>query len=300
MATRRDNKGGAIFWVLIGVILLALPMAYVVFLAPKAAAPPPPVASRIPELKISEVSGQVQVRRGSGEWAVARQGERLRSSDGVKTADGSRAVLAAGDAYEVKMEAGTEVSVAELSETISRLQLGAGMATARVKGHKFEVRATGSDATATTSEGTFAMSNNGAGTVAVGTREGEVQLIGKGKMVIVRAGQQAIVLPGQGPTEPVAIPTSLLLKVSLPSALETANAQAVIAGNVAPGSLVEINGRRIKVDAVGKFTMPMVLRRDWNQVEVKGLGVGGQTADSTHRIKLDNDTGLSMEKPVWK
>src|SRR2546423_12735149 len=79
----RKQSGSAIFYILIGLILLALPMAYVAFLAPRPApaALLQPANSKIPELKINDISGQVQIRRGNGEWAVAKKGESLKSSD---------------------------------------------------------------------------------------------------------------------------------------------------------------------------------------------------------------------------
>ena len=65
-------------------------------------------------------------------------------------------MLVGGQAYEVEMESGTEVKVDELTDSISRVLLENGMATATVKGasrHLFEVRAAGSDAKARTRDG---------------------------------------------------------------------------------------------------------------------------------------------------
>src|SRR5512140_628658 len=189
------------FWIVLGLVLLALPAAYFYFLGEEAPPPPPPPPPKVEapepvkpvELKIGAVEGAVEIRRGAGEWKPAQSGEALQAQDGVRTGDGARAVLVGGDAYEVKMEPGTAVSVDELTESISRVLLESGMASAKVKGaarhHTFEVKATGSDALARTREGAFTISNNAQGTVAVGTQAGEVEFAGKGKVVIVRAGQ---------------------------------------------------------------------------------------------------------------
>ena len=67
----------------------------------------------------------------------------------------------------------------------------------------------GGDAVASTDGGVFTVANNGKGTMALGTESGEVQLTGGGHVVIVRAGQQSIVRPGEAPSQPVPIPNSL-------------------------------------------------------------------------------------------
>src|SRR5262245_58604140 len=46
-----------------------------------------------PELKLSEVSGTVEVKGPDGAWHSAKQGDVLNASDGVRTQDGSWAVL---------------------------------------------------------------------------------------------------------------------------------------------------------------------------------------------------------------
>src|SRR5439155_22456276 len=89
---------------------------------------------KLTELKLSEVSGQVEVKGADGAWHPAKPGDTLKPSDGVRTQDGSYAVLVGGELWEVKMEPGTEVVVGELSNSISRILLGTGMAHARVLG----------------------------------------------------------------------------------------------------------------------------------------------------------------------
>src|SRR6218665_2340879 len=150
-------------------ILLALPLGYFLFLEPPAATTPPPppapevrpdvpaavpvtpAVKRLAELRLEEVRGTVEVRRGGGEWRGASVGEALRASDTVRTLDGAYAVLIGGEAMEIRMEPGTEVSVAELTDSLSRLLLGNGMTTVSVKSgahHTREMGAVGSDAVA--------------------------------------------------------------------------------------------------------------------------------------------------------
>lgn len=299
------------FYVVLGLLLLALPAGYFYFLGEESAPPPPPpVVVTAPEapkeadLQIAELSGAVEIRRAGGDWTTARQGDPLQKSDAVRTGEDSHAVLQSGDRYEVRLEAGTEVSVDELTESISRVLLGNGMATARVKGgskHTFEVKAQGSDAVARTRAGTFTVSNNASGTVAVGTREGEVEFAGAGKAVIVRAGQQSVIRPGQGPSDPASIPTSLLLKVRWPNTKELAKKRLVLTGVVEPGARLEIAGKPVHVDDSGKFSAPVQLAEGKNTLSVRARSVGGLMEESTSEVNVDTTPPpMGVDKDLWK
>ncbi len=299
------------FYLAVGLILAALPVGYFVLLSdvvPPAPVAQPPLPSveeekKPAELSLSEVEGTVEVRRPNGEWVKAEKGEKLKASDAVRTQDGSYAVLVGGDRYEVKMEPGTEVSVDELTDSISKLLLNSGMATARVKGaarHTFEVRSQGSDALARTSDGAFTISNNGAGTVAVGTQEGEVEFAGQGKVVIVRAGQQSIVRPGQAPSVPAAFPSSLLLKVQWPA--KTATRRTVlVTGQAEPGARVELQGRVVPVDEQGKFKQTVKLSEGKNELSLRAKSVGGLRAEDGREVRVDTTApSIGIDRDLWK
>jgi hypothetical protein len=309
-----ERKAAWGFYALVALILLALPAAYFLFLdrpPPPAVAPPkppepPPVveAPKPVELRLAEVEGTVEVRQPDGTWTRAAKGDALKRSDAVRTLDGSVAVIVGGEAWEVRMEPGTEVSVDDLTASISRILLQNGMATAKVRGdakHTFEVRAAGSDAVAKTSDGTFAVSNNGQGLVAVGTKEGEVELSGSGKVVIVRAGQQSVVRPGVGPSEPTAIPSSLLLKVKWPDRKLLKKRRLVVTGETAPGAHVEIGGRVVKANAEGRFRESIELSEGKNKVEVSAKAVGGARARSDADLQVDTrNPGFGIDRDIWK
>lgn len=275
------------FFVGLLLILAALPAGWFVFLREPPPPPPPPrppMAPRAPEVKkpleleITEVSGTVEVLHADGTWRAATVGTALRQNERVRTQDGSYAMLIGGEAVEVRMDPGTEISVEQLTESVSRLLLATGMATAVVRPglrHTFEVKAANADAVATLEQsGAFTMSNNGRGTVAVGTREGEVTLLGQGKVVIVRAGQQAVIRPGQAPSEPAPVPSSLLLKVDWPAGRTRRERELLVRGQTDPGSRVEVDGVAITPDAQGRFERKVVLREGRNTVDVHAVGVG--------------------------
>jgi hypothetical protein len=267
------------------------------------AAPAPPEPDRPAELRLSDLNGNVEVKGANGEWRPAQKGDVLKPSDGVRTQDGSWAVLVGGEYWEVKMEPGTEVEVGELSSSISKLLLGSGMAHATVHGggrHTFEVKASKGDATARTDGGTFTISHNGEGTVAVASEEGQVELSGKGRVVIVRAGQRSVVLPGQAPTDPVAVPSTLLLKVGLPAYSLTNKNKVVVLGQTEPGARVEVAGHVVKVDELGKFRSEVRLAEGKNPVDVRALSVGRVEAASRHAVELDTQVRqTTIDRNLW-
>jgi hypothetical protein len=296
------------------VIAALVPLAWWLFLrepppvVPEPLVVPPVVdaGEPLPELKLTEVSGAVQVRHGlDGGWEDAKGGEVLAPNDGVRTADGSYALLVGGEYWEVKMEPGTEVGLGELSASISKLLLESGMAHAKVHGagrHTFEVHAAGSDAMATTDAGTFTVATNGHGTVALGTESGEVFFSGQGRVVIVRAGQSSIVKPGSAPSAPAPVPKSLLLKVALPTR-STLNTKIItVAGSSEPGALVEVQGHVVPTEADGTFSAKVTLKEGRNRVEVRSQGVGGTKNQSRHDLELDTTVAAPVIDPrsLWK
>jgi len=290
---------------LVGLVLIlaALPVGWFVFLRQPPPSPPPPpppapiavaapVAKKPLELEITEVSGTVEVLHPDGTWRRATVGTALRRNEKVRTDDGAYAMLIGGEAVEVRMDPGTEISVEELTESVSRILLASGMATAVVRPgqrHTFEVKAANADAVATLEQsGAFTMSNNGRGTVAVGTREGEVTLLGQGKVVIVRAGQQAVIRPGQAPSEPTAVPGSLLLKVDWPVGRTRRERELLVRGQTEPGSRVEVDGVTVTPDAQGHFERKVSLREGRNTVDVRAIGVGRTQHSASQEVVVDS------------
>lgn len=303
------------FSLLLLAIAAMVPLAWWLFLSDPPKQPPlvvpAPVAvvdagPKAVEIRLGEVKGTVQIRRGAdGGWQDAKPGDPLLPSDGVRTTDGSYAVLVGGETWEVKMEPGTEVGIGDLKESITKLLLESGMAKATVKGggrHTFEVRAQGSDATATTDGGVFTIASNGKGTVAVGAESGEVAFSGAGRVVIVRAGQQSIVQqPGQAPTTPMTIPSSLLLKVAMPTRKTINTPRLMLKGDVAPGSMVEVQGRIVTVDDKGHFEVPISLKEGKNALNVQARSVGGIEAKSSGTVELDTTVKAPTIDPgLWK
>jgi hypothetical protein len=316
MDASRSRRRRAPFLIGLLAILTALPVGYFLFLhdapapapvsvpapAPEARVPPPaPEPPRLMELKLQEIRGTVEVRQGGGEWRSASVGEALRASDAVRTLAGSYAVLIGGEAVEVRMEPGTEVTVADLTDTLSRLLLGKGMTTMRVRSgshHALELAATGSDAVARSQGGAFTVSNNGSGTVALATLEGETSLSGQQRSVLVLAGQQSVVRPGQAPSTPTPIPTSLLLKVNWP---DRPRREILISGRTEPGSQVLANGEGVLPDAQGRFSFPLTLKEGSNPVRIQVRSVGGLQQEEQRALQVDTTPpkAVTVDPGLW-
>jgi hypothetical protein len=314
MDAPRSPRRSAPFFLGLLAILAALPLGYFLFLHPPPAplppavpvpqqeAPPPEARpeTRSMELKLEEIRGTVEVRRGGGAWRKASVGEALHPSDAVRTREGAYAVIIGGEAVEIRMEAGAEVSVEELTHKLTRILLDSGMTTARVKmgaGQTFEMKAAGSDALARTENGTFTMNNNGAGTIALATLVGEVAFSGQRKVVIVRAGQQSIIRPGRAPTEPTPIPTSLLLKVNWPA---QPRRKVVVSGQTDPGTQVEVGGRIVPTDEEGRFSQLLPLQEGLNSVKVDAVSVGGLRHEEKRDLTLDTTPpSVKVDPGLW-
>lgn len=310
------KKGSSRFVLGLLAIAAIIPLAWFFILREPPAPPPlktapqPKVAAvdagkAFTKIRVADAAGAVQIRRGvDGGWADAKPGDTLSPSDGVRTTDGSWAVLVGDEYWEVKMEPGTEVGIGELSESISKVLLESGMARATVKGggrHTFEVRTAASDAVASTDGGVFSIASNGKGTVALGTESGEVYFSGAGRVVIVRAGQQSIAKPGQAPSEPSPIPSSLLLKVALPGRTTVNTPRIVLAGTVEPGAMLEVQGKVVQADEKGAFKVPVTLKEGKNRVEVRAKSVGQLEGSSKHDVELDTTVKpTTIDKNLWK
>jgi hypothetical protein len=313
MDAPRSPRRSAPFLIGLIAILAALPLGYFLFLHQPPASPPPsppslpqapppeaPPERRSLELKLEEIRGTVEVRRGGGQWRTASVGEALHPSDAVRTREGAYAVIVGGEAVEVRMEAGAEISVEALTNSLTRLLLNTGMTTARLKlgeGQTLEMKTAGSDAVARTEGGTFTLSNNGAGTVALATIVGEVAFSGQRKVVIVRAGQQSIIRPGRGPTEPTPIPTSLLLKVNWPA---RAQRKVVVSGQTDPGNQVVVEGQPVPTDEEGRFSQPLSLKEGENSVRVLTRSVGGLQHEEKRDLTLDTTPPpVKVDPGIW-
>ena len=254
-------------------------------------------------LRVSAVSGSVEVSGGDGVWRPAHAGDALSSRDRIRTGDDGEVQLASGDGSRVKLLAATNARVAELRRELKRLTLGAGMLEADVRddpARVFEVELDNEGGAARTRGGAFTASSNGAGSAAVATRRGEVILSARGREVVIRTGQYARIAPGAPPEAPQPVPSSLFLKVEWPEG-SSRRSEIAIAGQTAPGARVRVEGHYLPVDARGRYSTTVRLPDGEHQLHVHAVDVGGHVADEkSPRILVDTKTDFKIESPRWK
>jgi hypothetical protein len=170
------------------------------------------------------------------------------------------------------------------------------------EGRRMEVSAANSDAVASTGDGAFAMSNNGAGTVAVGARSGEVEFAAAGKAVLLRAGQQSVATGGSAPSAPAPIPSSLFLKVAWPQDREINKRKVVVSGKAMPGAVVLLGGQPVRVEKDGRFSAPVSLKEGANVVQAMCVDLGGHRGQEQIKIKVDTNAPDSdiNTRELWK
>lgn len=206
-------------------------------------------------------------------------------------ADGRAKLHAVGRT--IHLVAGTDVEVKELTADLSRFLLGAGMVTAETRpggGPKWplQVEVAGTDVAARTEAGRFSVSSNGQGTVAVASDDGDVRVSARGREVVLRGGTETLVRPGQGPTDPVPVATSLLLKVAWPEERALNRREITVAGRTRAGALVFVAGRPVSVDEGGRFRARVRLREGRNRLPVRAMDVAGHRRQGrSPRIVVD-------------
>ncbi len=251
---------------------------------------------------VAEVFGQVQRKDASGHWVNLRAGERLDVNSVVRTSVGASARLAVGDSVVVDVAEETELAVAEVSATLSRVRLDDGRIASIVKntaGFKLRVEVKESDVKAETSEGEFFVMKRGAGGVSVMSKAGTTNVSSKGEEVAVRAGEQTLVEPGKAPAIPVKIPSSLLLKLGrVPPQVRTR--ETIVQGSTSPGAVVSLNGERTTADATGHFEHRVSLNEGPNVIQVEAEDTLGRKAtEKLPKIDVDSQPPNVSGKVKW-
>lgn len=216
--------------------------------------------------KVVATTGLVEKRAGA-QWVALREGDQLTAQDTIRTAADAHATLDAGMIVEVDDR--TELTVGEISASISQLALSEGRVTANAGargGQTIRISTRDTDAIAETDAGRFDVLSSGKGQVTVTAREGAVTLTAKGTTITVPEGQLSIVARGKVPTTPSAIPTSLFLKVSAASAARDTTG---VRGQTTPGAVVSINGVRTAMASDGTFTGAVPVRKGENTIIVQ-------------------------------
>jgi len=250
------------------------------------------------------VQGFVEMRAGAAEaWKKLAVNDALNDDDAVRTGRNGEAHIRLSDGIVVRLSPRSEFTIRELAAGASRVRLETGHVSAAVdssKGEVLRVEAKGSDAVAETRGGEFGMVTDGAGQVAVATTTGSVNLTARGSTVQVDAGKTSSVTKGEGPSAPVALPSSLLLKVADPVRKTTNARSTVVEGTTSPGALVVAQETTVVADKSGKFRVPVRLADGANAIGVAVVDALGRRKEvALPEIVLDRKKPEIDAQMTW-
>ena len=266
---------------------------------PPAAAAPAPVARVV---RVSAVDGKVVRQHAGGATTPLRVGDVLSADDLVRTDDGGTVTLDVAGVADVQVAARTQVSIGDLTETLSKVRLSDGRIAATVHGgaeRSLEVDAPSSGAVANARAGEFSMLSAGT-QVSVATRSGEVVLSARGRSVRIGSGQLSVVERDRPPTAPQAIPASLFLKLGAARPITQRAKTTTVYGATTPGAVVSINGVRVAADGKGEFSSTVALKEGANNIAVESGDVLGRSERAAWpRVTVDNSAPNTKTKVEW-
>jgi hypothetical protein len=217
-------------------------------------------------------------RRDGDQWVALAPGTQLGVTDRIRSRGEGVAALRAADGSRIELVDEVEVTVEALTRSLAELELHRGRLRADLaEGSDLALRVTSSGATAEAQDGAFVVVADGSGMVAVASETAEVRLRAHDREVLVAAGQQAVVPPEGPPSDPQAIPDSVLLEVAWPTGRVQRDRRLVVRGHVAPGSEVRVADRSTPVRPDGSFETEVELAEGVNRVAVRARDIAGRT-----------------------
>jgi hypothetical protein len=243
----------------------------------------PEVESR--NFLVAEASGRVEALRGD-DWVLIKPGDVLTKDDVVRTGVG-RALLKLSGASEVELRERVEIRLDSISNAGASLDLRRGKVLAHVGRAGDNLAITAANTRTANAGGLparFVVTADDKGRVAVAATEGSASVQAAGRVVTVTAGAQTRVEPGRPPIDPERIPEDILLTVTWPGG-ERHEERLPIAGYVAPGSQVRVNGAPTALDGAGRFIASVPIHGGPNAIEVVVDDVAGRSKRERREIR---------------
>lgn len=249
---------------------------------PDASVPPP----EQPHARVVASMGRVEIRRIEAvKWAPLQLGDRVFERDALRTDADAQVELQSGDIL-VSVEERSHLELRTVSPALVRASVR-GRVGSTVKAGAVEFEADATDAVIRSEGGTFTMTSDGNGLVAVGAVTGKVDFTGNGRTVVVEEGEISRLRGKRGPDKPKKGLQKVLLAVKWPPQKETRHATVPVRGVVAPGTRVKVQGAWVPVDARGRFKTNVRLRDGHQKVVVRGVDALGRTKSAEIAIFRD-------------
>jgi hypothetical protein len=213
-------------------------------------------------IAVQQFSGEVTYDRAQGS-RPARVGDFLENQgDGITTSWRASATLQIDTGIgQINVQQQTQLRVREMLTTgsgarITRLQVPRGQARLKLRrfgnpGSRLEIETPAGISGVRGTE--FAMDVQDTGKTSVVVVEGQVATAAQGVEVLVPAGFQNFTIPGEAPTQPVALRDDPSLKVQIDRILEGGVRRLRLVGLVDPVNRVTVDGKPQEVDRQGRF-----------------------------------------------
>ncbi|MGQ0508612.1 MAG: hypothetical protein ACT4TC_25210 [Myxococcaceae bacterium] len=247
-------------------------------------------------------NGKVEVNRAKKGWREAQIGDPLSPDDAVRTSENGELEIGIA-AVRIRVRERSEFRVKTLTNKVLRGQLkGQLESSAPEKGERVvEIEGENSDALVRSEGGTFSISADERGGVAVAAVNGVVDLSSAGRSVRVRAGEISRASRGSAPQAPKAARRTVLLAVDWPNRKETNRRTIPLAGHVDAGTRVLVQGKLAKVDDDGNFNAEIPLKRGRQRVGVVAVDVlGRRRVLDTHIFQDDALPNVQKENRLWQ
>ena len=230
-----------------------------------------PVASGRVTIAIVDVQGEAERRRADGSWETIDASSSLAADDVIRTGEGATMELSVGPSVLVRVAEATELTLGEVSRSLSRIELADGRLASVVdadSGYRVRVEVRDSDAAAESDGGAFSILSRSRGPVAVAASAGTVSLSSGGEEVKLRSGELSVAERGQAPSAPEPVPTSLFLKLAQGVSVGPGQAEVEVVGTTVPGAVVRV-AERSTSSRGGAFKQRVVLREGQNAITVE-------------------------------
>lgn len=237
-------------------------------------------------IELRNFSGSVTYL-SNGQWRPARTGQRIgRIGQGIRTGGGSLARLSVDtDIGFISVSENTDLRIASLTTTprggkVTKLEVLYGQARLFIRpfvnpDSSLELR---TPAGVNGVRGTeFGVSIQPTGRTGVATLEGSITTSAADRTVVVSAGQQTLLVPGEPPLPPVPLTNDTTLRISQlqESRLYRGRRSLLLRGWCSPYNLLQIDGETQTTDREGNFevVVPVTSGRSVQATVITPLGI---------------------------
>jgi len=243
-------------------------------------------------LRVVEATGQVTRAGLTGPVHALETGDTVGTNQTVTVGENSRAVLAVGDGTQIELAARSAIRVVDISATGLRVEMEHGRVSARVRAGStpLSVSSRGRAIYANNADFTVAVDDDGAlvldpdrGSVVVDGFGAEDKQVGEGTRLSSLPGHDAVL--GR-------VPVEFLLKVGVPGASSTRQADVLVEGQTGSFAAVRIGREgswtQVRAGPDGHFKASVPLDEGPNQLQVQARDVLGNTRQDELTVTRDS------------